>query len=112
MFIQFFLELKKSNVPVSILEFITFLKALDKRIVIYDIEAFYYLARITLIKNEKNIDKFDIIFHKFFEGIEKIPVEKIFNEKVIPSEWLKKLSEKFLKKEEIEKLNKEKDKFF
>ncbi len=104
MFINFFLELKKANIPVSILEFITFLSALEKKIVIYDIEAFYYLARITLIKNEKNIDKFDIVFQQFFEGIEKIPLEKIINEKIIPSEWLKKLSEKFLKKEEMEKV--------
>jgi len=104
MFIQFFLELKKANIPVSILEFITFLSALEKKIVIYDIEGFYYLARITLIKNEKNIDKFDIVFHQFFEGIKKISLEKIINEKFIPSEWLKKLSEKFLNKEEIEKL--------
>ena len=105
MFISFFLDLKKIGIPVSLLEYIFFLKALEKNVVNFDIESFYFLARMSLVKNEKNIDKFDIVFHSFFKKIEKISIEDILNETVIPKKWLEKLSEKFLSKNEMEKIN-------
>ena len=61
MFLNFFLKLKESKIPVSLNEFLTFLKALEFNFVQYDVNKFYYLARACLVKDEKLIDKFDII---------------------------------------------------
>ena len=62
MFLDFFLKLKNSKIPVSIDEFLTFLGAIDLDFVQYDINKFYYLARTSLVKDEKLIDKFDVLF--------------------------------------------------
>ena len=45
MFLDFFLKLKESKIPVSLNEFLTFLKALELNFVQFDINKFYYLAR-------------------------------------------------------------------
>ena len=39
-----------------------FLEALDAGLALYDVEAFYYLARATLVKDERHIDRFDRVF--------------------------------------------------
>ena len=43
-----------------------FLKTLKYDFVQYDIDKFYYLTRTCLIKDEKLIDRFDIIFGEAF----------------------------------------------
>mgnify|MGYP001182920383 CR=1 FL=1 len=72
MFLEFFIKLKASNLPVSLNEYLTLLKALQLNFIQYDIEEFYFLTRTTLIKNENLIDKFDVIFGEHFKSIEKI----------------------------------------
>ena len=62
MFLDFFLKLKDSRIPVSLNEFLVFLKALESNFVQYEVNKFYYLARTCLVKDEKLIDKFDIVF--------------------------------------------------
>ena len=77
MFLDFFLKLKDSKIPVSLNEFLVFLKALESNFVQYDVDKFYYLARTCLIKDERLIDKFDLIFGEYFKSIEKIEVEEV-----------------------------------
>ena len=60
MFLDFFFKLKDSKIPVSLNEFLTFLQALEFNFVQFDVNKFYYLARASLVKDEKLIDKFDI----------------------------------------------------
>ena len=105
MFLDFFLKLKNSKIPVSIDEFLTFLGAIDLDFVQYDINKFYYLARTSLVKDEKLIDKFDVLFSEYFKSIEKINFQDILESSVIPKEWLKKLLEKHFTKEEMDKIN-------
>ena len=57
MFLDFFLKLKDSKIPVSLNEFLAFLEALELNFVQYDINKFYFLARTCLVKDEKLIDK-------------------------------------------------------
>ena len=57
MFLDFFLKLKDSKIPVSINEFLTFLQALEFNFAQFDVNKFYYLARASLVKDEKLIDK-------------------------------------------------------
>ncbi|HEX8047646.1 MAG TPA: VWA domain-containing protein, partial [Rhizobium sp.] len=50
MFIPFFLKLKEAKVPVTLREVLSLLEGMEEGIADYDVEAFYYLARTTLIK--------------------------------------------------------------
>ena len=77
------------------------LEALEAGCSDYSVDSFYYLARSVFVKDEKNLDKFDRVFGKTFEGIEFIADDESVN---IPDEWLKKMAELYLSKEEMEKI--------
>ncbi len=97
MFLNFFYELKQAGVPVSVREYLTFLDALEANVVEKRINDFYYLARASLVKDERNLDRFDQVFGHVFKGLESAP-EMLATQ--IPEEWLRKLSERFLTDEE------------
>ena len=101
MFVNFFHELKNANLPVSLREYLTLLEAMDKDIPNRKIEEFYYLSRSTLVKDEKNLDKFDRVFGHVFKGLESLESDEITE---IPEEWLKTLNEKYLTEEEKQKI--------
>ncbi|MEL7262486.1 MAG: VWA domain-containing protein, partial [Pseudomonadota bacterium] len=92
MFLPFFEHLRKSGVPVSLREFLSFLEGLQAGLATYDIEAFYYLARLSLVKDERNIDKFDRAFAAAFQGLEGISIAQVLEAVDIPAEWLEKLA--------------------
>jgi uncharacterized protein with von Willebrand factor type A (vWA) domain len=97
MLVDFFLQLKQAKVPVSIREYLSLLEALDQQVVWGSVEDFYYLARLCLIKDETNYDKYDRVFAQYFEGVTDL------NEEIkahIPEEWLRKLTELVLSEEE------------
>jgi len=96
MFLRFFEVLRAHRVPVSLREHLAFLEALAAGLATYDIEAFYYLARATLVKDERNIDKFDRAFAASFEGLESISAADMIEALDLPAEWLEKLAEKHL----------------
>ncbi|PWG18229.1 vWA domain-containing protein [Salibaculum griseiflavum] len=100
MFLRFFEMLRAHRVPVSLREHLSFLDAMAAGLATYDIEAFYYLARTTLVKDEKNIDKFDRAFAASFEGLEAISAVDMIEAVDLPAEWLEKLAEKHLSAEE------------
>ena len=104
MFLNFFIELRNVKIPVSLKEYLSLLDCLDKNVISFKIENFYYLSRASLIKNEKHIDRFDLVFSKVFKGIEDISLENLLNKVDIPKEWVKKLSEKLLTPEEMEEI--------
>ncbi len=96
MFAGFFLELRQAKVPVSLREYLTLMEAMKQNLAAYSVEDFYYLSRAALVKDERNLDKFDRVFGHHFKGIETIGVAGI----EIPEEWLRKLAEKVLTEEE------------
>ena len=100
MFLPFFENLRKSGVPVSLREFLSFLEGMKAGIAIYDVEAFYYLARTAMVKDERNIDKFDRAFAASFKGLEEIGFEQVLEAVDIPADWLAKMAEKHLTPEE------------
>lgn len=107
MFLPFFDSLRSEGVPVSLREFLSFLEGMKQGIATYDVEAFYYLARTTMVKDERQIDRFDRAFAYSFSGLEKISVEEMLEAVQIPAEWLAKMAEKHLseaEKAEIEAL--------
>ena len=105
MFLNLFDEMKSAKIPVSLREYLTFLKALTAGVAIFDVNDFYYLARTSLVKDERHIDRFDQVFSHVFKGLEAIEMEEVFKKIEIPNEWIKKLAEKTLSKEEMEKIN-------
>ena len=105
MFLNLFKEMKNAKIPVSLREYLTLLEALTAGVAIFDVNDFYYLARSTLVKDERHIDRFDQVFSHVFKGLEAIEIEEIFKKIEIPHEWIKKLAEKTLSKEEMEKIN-------
>ena len=96
MFAGFFLELRQAKVPVSLREYLTLMEAMRRNLAEYSVDDFYYLSRAALVKDERNLDKFDRVFGHRFKGIETIGDAGI----EIPEEWLRKLTEKVLTEEE------------
>ncbi len=115
MLIDFFYTLRSAKLPVSVKEFLTLLEALQKGVVGpnlalgqgdegsgYALDDFYYLSRTTLVKDEKNYDKFDRAFASYFKGVQAIAD---FTHD-IPLEWLRKNLELNLSPEERAKIEK------
>ncbi len=100
MFLPFFENLRKARIPVSLREYLTFLEGMKKGLATYDVEAFYYLARVSMVKDERNIDKFDQAFAASFKGLEEISFDQVIEAVDIPAEWLAKMGEKHLSEEE------------
>ncbi len=97
MFTAFFHELKSAGLPVTVREYLTLLEAMERDVAGRRVEDFYYLSRATLVKDERNLDKFDRVFGHVFKGLDLL-AEDLLAE--IPAEWLKKLAEKYLTEEE------------
>jgi uncharacterized protein with von Willebrand factor type A (vWA) domain len=104
MFLPLFENLKDAKVPVSLREYLTLLEAMDAGLATYDIDHFYFLARTCLVKDERNLDKFDLAFSKTFQGLEHIQFEDVINAVDIPDDWLQKLAEKHLSPEEMKEV--------
>lgn len=102
MFLKFFTSLRQAHVPVTLREYLTLMEALDAGLAGHNVENFYYLSRAALVKDERNLDKFDRVFGETFKGLESLA--DAVEEAAIPTEWLKKLTEKYLSDEEKAKL--------
>ncbi|WP_435311703.1 vWA domain-containing protein [Primorskyibacter sedentarius] len=100
MFVPFFEKLRDAGVPVSLREYLTFLEAMKAGLATYDVEGFYYLARSAMVKDERNIDKFDRAFAAAFEGLESISLDHVLEAVDLPADWLEKRAEKHLTAEE------------
>ncbi len=101
MFTTFFFDLRKAGVPVSLTEYLTLMEAMKQGTASFRVEDFYYLSRACLVKDERNLDRFDRVFGATFKGLtddaassEEVPVTDL------PEEWLRKLAERFLTDEE------------
>ncbi len=97
MFINFFLELKKARLPVSLREYLTLLDGMQAGLALYAVDDFYYLARACLVKDETNLDKFDRVFGQVFKGLTPPDDGETYE---IPEDWVKKLAERLLSDEE------------
>lgn len=100
MFTQLFYGLKQAKIPVSLREYLTLLEAMDKQLVMYDVEGFYYLARAALVKDERNLDRFDQVFSTVFKGLESLSDGEDIEAQELPEDWLRRMAEKHLSDEE------------
>ena len=95
------MTLKQERLPVSFTELFTLLECLKQNVIFGNVDDFYYLSRMCFIKDEKNFDKFDVAFAKYFEKIEVLDDLSLYE---IPDEWLRKQLESMLTDEEKAKI--------
>ncbi|HKX99401.1 MAG TPA: hypothetical protein VJL86_06760 [Steroidobacteraceae bacterium] len=93
MLIRFFAMLRAAGVPVAITEFLALLEALSKGVVsasgdLSAVDQFYFLARATLVKDERHYDRFDRAFAAHFRGAEA--AFETLLEAELPADWLRK----------------------
>jgi len=98
MFVEFFLALKEAHIPVTLREFLVLLEAMERKVVSFNVDDFYFLSRSSLVKDERNLDKFDQVFGSCFEGLEF--GQDLF-ETEIPEDWVQKLAERVMTTEEM-----------
>lgn len=96
MLIDFFYTLRAAKLPVSVKEYLTLLEALQRQVIAPSLDDFYYLARLSLIKDEKHYDKFDQAFGAYFKGVQQI----VDASGEVPLEWLKKRMQRELSPED------------
>jgi uncharacterized protein with von Willebrand factor type A (vWA) domain len=101
MFLAFFTALRTAGLPVSLQEFLMLLAALDKGVARSSVEDFYVLSRSALVKDERNLDRFDQVFGQVFKGLENVSGALTAE---IPEEWLRSLAEKHLSEEEKQRI--------
>ncbi|MBO9490375.1 VWA domain-containing protein [Endozoicomonas sp. G2_1] len=85
MLIDFFQTLRKAEVPVTVKELLTLMSALEHNLAFANLDDFYLLSRVCLVKDEKHYDKFDRAFGYYFKGLDDI---KLFPDNDIPKDWL------------------------
>jgi uncharacterized protein with von Willebrand factor type A (vWA) domain len=101
MLIRFFLMLRAAGVPATLTEFLALLEALARGTVPFArfdakgtvpseslTEQFYWLARATLVKDERYYDRFDRAFAAHFRGAEAAFAALLAAE--VPADWLRK----------------------
>lgn len=101
MLVEFFEKLRKARIPVSVTEYLAMLEGLQRHVAGCSAEEFYYLSRVTLVKDEKYFDRFDTVFSAHFKGLDEW-FDRLFSD--IPEEWLAKQAELLLRDEEKTKI--------
>jgi uncharacterized protein with von Willebrand factor type A (vWA) domain len=96
MLIDFFYHLRAHKLPVSVQEYLTLLGSLREPLMAPTLDDFYHLARMTLIKDETQYDRYDQAFAAYYRGI----AAALPPDKQIPLDWLIKQFERTLTPEE------------
>ena len=102
MFLNFFAALKGAGLPVTIREYLDMIAALEAGLADHDVERFYFLARASLVKDERYLDRFDRAFAAVFKGTQS-PFT-LAEPSALPEDWLRKLAEEHLSNEEKQRI--------
>ena len=100
MFASFILQLRAAGLPASITEWLALMGAMKQGVADYSVDDFYFLSRATLVKDERQLDRFDRVFAEVFKGLERLEADEDALLAQLPEEWLRKLAEKTLSEEE------------
>ncbi|NCP64197.1 MAG: VWA domain-containing protein [Paraglaciecola sp.] len=100
MLVDFFCKLRDYQVPVSLRELLDLLNALEQGVVFANIDDFYLLSRMVMVKDESHFDKFDRAFADYFKGVQSID---LFG-KDLPPEWLANALQRHFSEEEKAKI--------
>jgi len=98
MLTNFFFQLRDGGLKPSVTELLTLFDAMKSGLADNNVEEFYYLARMILVKDETQFDLFDRIFSVHFRGIDDA-LNDLGSE--IPEDWLRRQAELMLSEEEL-----------
>ena len=98
MFLAFFAALREARVPVTPREYLDLMRALEADLADRSVEGFYRLSRALLVKDERSLDTFDVVFAATFKGI--VSLSQAVEPSELPEEWLRRLAERYLSREE------------
>jgi uncharacterized protein with von Willebrand factor type A (vWA) domain len=101
MLVQFFLGLKNAGIPVTIRELLDLIAGLESRLAFINVDEFYQLARVCMVKDEKYYDRFDKAFTAYFSELSSL--DDVI-EAMIPDDWLRREFLKQLSDEEKAKI--------
>jgi uncharacterized protein len=96
MLVDFFCKLRDYQLPVSLRELLDLLNALEQGVVFANIDDFYLLSRMVMVKDESQFDKFDRAFADYFKGVQSLD---LFG-KDLPPEWLENALQRHFSDEE------------
>jgi len=94
MFLAFFAALREARVPVTPREFLDLMRALEAEVAERSVDDFYRLARALLVKDERHLDKFDLVFAAVFRGAPAPPAA--VEPRAPPVEWLRRAIDRHL----------------
>lgn len=101
MLVDYFQTMREYRVPCSIREYLDLINAVKHHLAFADIDDFYQISRVCLVKDERHFDKFDKAFAHYFEGIDRLD-EILTSAKGIPEDWMKSEFERLFTKEELD----------
>src|SRR5699024_1825743 len=90
MLIEFFYALRDGGLRPSVTEFLTLLEAMQAHVPSTSVDECYYLARASLVKDERKFDRFDQLFAHYFEGVERLGEDPQTD---IPADWLERMQQ-------------------
>lgn len=99
MFVEFFQTLRRHGLKTSITEWLDLLAAMKANLAFADVDQFYHLSRLILVKDESYYDKFDRAFSEYVEKVAKTDVAD-----KIPNDWLENALKRELSEEEKQKV--------
>jgi len=85
MLVDFFYVLKEARIPVTAKELLTLKEAMEEQLAFADMEGFYQLARLCLVKDEKYFDRYDQAFGHYFHNLQ---MREDLQQATIPANWL------------------------
>ena len=100
MFLPFYDGLRRHGIPVSLREYLDFLRGMAAGLATYDISGFYHFARTAMVKDERHLDRFDRAFAEAFQGLETLDIATLIDRADLPADWLEKLAERSLTEDE------------
>lgn len=83
MLVEFFFTLRRYGLKTSITELLDLLEALAQQVAFASMDDFYSLARLVLVKDESQYDRFDRAFADYFAGVAEVDLMT-----AIPDDWL------------------------
>ena len=99
MLIEFFQLLRGAGVKTTITEWLDLLQALEQRVIFADVDQFYHMSRMILVKDERFYDRFDRAFAAYVERVKNTDIAEN-----IPKEWLEDALKREFSAEDKEKI--------
>lgn len=76
MFLGFLLFLRSGGLKVTLHDWMSLIEGLHQGLHGQSFHGFYILCRTLLVKTESDLDKFDEMFHRYFEAVDPVKISR------------------------------------